>query len=194
MPSCAKCSQLAGTKQLVSLDKLPPAPGQTGNKPWGLAGNWLCGQWEERWGRGRQGGEENSLERAGSNSTRRDVKWLYEDVGEVKETGGGRVERKKHWSTKREIKRLSEESRGIKRDRNNRLMGEMRYSWNYVKRITVQLRFGFLEKVWIPKLYIPQHEQRIWGCLFLQINCMMILIFQANNCFVISLNIANVFS
>lgn len=50
VPACAKCSQLAETKLLVSLDKLLPSPGQTGNKPRGLAGYWLgyCNHEEER--------------------------------------------------------------------------------------------------------------------------------------------------
>ncbi len=48
VPSCAKRSQLAATKQLVSPDKLPPAPGQTGNKPLSPGGSLLRGQQEER--------------------------------------------------------------------------------------------------------------------------------------------------
>lgn len=55
MPACANCSQLAVTKQLVSLDMSPPVPGQTGRKPWGQA------LWQQRKGKVDGGDEDWNL-------------------------------------------------------------------------------------------------------------------------------------
>ena len=104
MPSCAKRSQLAATKQLVSLDKLPPAPGQTGNKTQGPGRKSAAGPMGCEVRRGRGEGE-NSLEEAGWRQKREEMS--NSCVGEVK--------LRYTFST---IRGLSEGSRDCKRERN----------------------------------------------------------------------------